>query len=276
MATTTTVRLATSHTDRHDEIMGLGALEMMVEQTNRLIIPMGVEHDPRIPPVGRVIAAELVPLEDGEYAVDGTAELFGEDSGELADTGDRRIPVRTYQQGEFQVIADRNFRDENAQRDLTELADILKGASLQEEIKKSFDPIAILTVGGGFVLGGIAGGFLKEIGADAYKALKAKLVKVYSAAPVAGQEKLFTFDTTITHGDQSLNVEVIMTNPQVEDIQQFFNQGIQELDQILPRHFESDTALARLVLEYRAGHLEAKFGVLRNGIPVHPSYSPHR
>lgn len=270
MATIRKIRLATSHVDRHEEILGLEALKMMIEQTNRGIIPMGVEHDPRIPPLGRVISAELVPLEDGEYAIDGVAELFDDGLAGLSDTGDRSIPVRTYQSGEFKIIADRNFRDKITQQYLAELADILKVAPVEEEIKKSFEPISILTIGGAFLLGGIANGFLKEIGSDAYKALKPKLARLFSGPPVPGQEKLFTFDTTISQNDKQLNVEVIITNPNVEDIQQFFDQGIQELDQILPRHFTDERGFARLVLEYKAGHLEAKFAVLKNGVPVQP------
>ncbi|WP_276975646.1 hypothetical protein [Flavobacterium filum] len=262
--------LATTHLDRHSERFTMGALENMVKQTNKGIIPLGVEHDPRIPPQGRVIKAELVLMDDGEYAVEGTAEVFNGDFSTLADTGEREIPVRKYKPGKFKIVSDRNFRDENSKKNIDDLKQILQGAKAEEEIKKSFDPISILTIGGSFIAGAITAGFLKEIGADAYKALKAKLIDIFTENPKEGQEKLFTFDTTISKGDKSINVEVIISSPTVDDIQKFFDEGVQQLDQVLPRHFENEKGFSRIVFEYKAGHLEVKFAVLKNGVPVKP------
>lgn len=266
----TKLRLATTHLDRHGERFTLGALETMVEQSNRQVIPIGSEHDPRIPPLGRVIMTELVELEDGEFAVEGVAEIFDEDYENLTDTGNREIPVRKYKKGTFNVVSDRNFRDEESKKDIEDLKSILNNAKTEEEIKKSLDPISILTIGGAFILGGIANGFFGEIGADAYRALKEKLKDIFNRPTVEGQEKLFTFDTTITSGDKSVNVEVIITNPTVDDIQKFFDEGIKQLDQVLPRHFNGDDSIKRIVLEYKADSLEIKFAVLKNGVPVRP------
>lgn len=266
----TKLRLATTHLDRHGERFTLGALETMVEQSNRQVIPLGAEHDPRIPPLGRVIITELVELEDGEFAVEGVAEIFDEDFENLTDTGNREIPVRKYKKGIFKVISDRNFRDEESKKNIEDLKNILNNAQIEEEIKKSLDPISILTIGGAFILGGIANGFFGELGADAYRALKEKLKDIYNRPIVEGQEKLFTFDTTITSDEKSVNVEVIITNPTVDDIQKFFDEGIKQLDQVLAHHFVGDNAFKRIVFEYKADGLEIKFAVLKNGVPVRP------
>lgn len=267
---TTKLRLATTHLDRHGESFTIEALKNMVEQTNKEIIPLGVEHDPRIPPRGRVIKAELKELEDGEYVAEGIAEMFDGDFSTITDTGERKIPVREYDSGKFNIVVDRNFRDDRSQQDIEDLKQILLEAKSEEEIKKSLDPISILTIGSAFVLGAILEGFLGEIGADAYRALKQKLIDIFNEPPIEGQEKLFTFDTTISNGDKSVNVEIIITNPTVDDIQKFFDDGIKELDQVLPRHFENDPGFARIVFEYKADHLQIKFGILKNGIPVYP------
>jgi len=268
--TKTRLRFATTHLDRHNERFTVEALQTMVNQSNKNIIPLGVEHDPRIQPIGRVISTELVKLEDGEFAVEGIAELFETDTSKLSDTGSRQIPVRRYKKGVFKIVADRNFRDEESKTQIEELKKILNNAKTEEEIKKALDPLSILTIGGAFVLGGIANGFLGEIGADAYKALKEKLKDIFSKPIHKGQEKLFTFDTTITSGDKSVNVEVILSNPTVDDIQEFFDTGINQLDQVLPRHFENDNGYARIVFEYKEKNIELKFAVLKNGIPVNP------
>lgn len=271
MAIKTTVRLTTTHKDRHGERMSLQALETMMEQTNEKIIPMGVEHDPRIPPKGRVISAELVELEDGEYALDGIAELYDEDYSNIEDVGNREIPVREYSEDKFKIVVDRNYRTKEDQALLKDLSEILETDELpEEEIKKSFDPISILTIAGAFALGNIFGGFFKKMGADAYDALKIKLGEVLSKKKDGEKDKLFTFDTTISDDDKSVNVEVILTNPSVEDIQEFFDNGIKELDAVLPEHFNSEHGYKRIVFEYSNKKLAVKFGILKSGVPVYP------
>lgn len=266
----TKLRLATTHLDRRNERFSIEALESMVKQSNEGVIPLGSEHDPRIAPLGRIIHTELVELEDGEYAVEGIAEIYEGNFEELEDLGIREIPVREYHSGSYNLVVDRNFRDEESQKDIQVLQKILNNAETKEEIKKALDPISILTIGGAFVLGGIANGFLGGIGSDAYEALKKKLKEIFSKPIPYGQEKLFTFDTTITNGNHSVNVEVILTNPSVDDIQEFFDQGIKQLDQISPRHFNKDNGFARIVFEYKEQNLNLKFAVKKDGIPVYP------
>jgi hypothetical protein len=52
------------------------AVEGMVEQLQGRTLPMGVEHDPTQPPVGRILGGELVELDNGEVAVESTIEMF--------------------------------------------------------------------------------------------------------------------------------------------------------------------------------------------------------
>lgn len=39
-------------------------------------MPIGIEHDPTQAPVGRVVGAHLIELEDGEVAVETEDEMF--------------------------------------------------------------------------------------------------------------------------------------------------------------------------------------------------------
>ncbi len=68
--------LATTHVDRHNEAFAVSALEGMVESLNRSYLPVGVEHDPRVPPIGRVISAEVRKRDDGEFEVAAEIEMF--------------------------------------------------------------------------------------------------------------------------------------------------------------------------------------------------------
>lgn len=134
----------------------------MVEQVNKQYIPMGIEHDPRIPPQGRLVSAKVVKLEDGEYGVEGVGEIFEPgDSYELKDDG-REIPLHRQDADNLHIQFDRNYRDRDDQDIINELGRIF-GSEPQEEITKSIDPINILTICGAFVLGGIATGFLENL-----------------------------------------------------------------------------------------------------------------
>lgn len=264
-------RFSTTHLDLDNQKFSLGALESMAEQINNGIIPYGVEHDPRIPPIGRIIQAEVNSLEDGEHALDGTVELFDGDFSILMNTGEREIPIRKYNNGKLTIVFDKSFGDEKSKKDLEELQRILQTGSIEEDMKKSTVPISVLVIGGGFILGAIANGFFGQIGADAYLMLKKKLSEIYSGSLKVGEEKLLVFASTIAKENKSINVEVIITNPTSKDIQIFFDEGIKELDQILPRHFENDHGFSKIVFEYESGYLKVKFAVLKNGIPILPN-----
>ncbi|HEY9152739.1 MAG TPA: hypothetical protein VIN60_07630 [Anaerolineales bacterium] len=87
------IRMITTHIDKHNERFAPSALDDFVRSINQQYMPMGVEHDPRIPPIGRILSAHIEELEDGEYAVDGIAEMFESDKDiEFLDDG-REIPV---------------------------------------------------------------------------------------------------------------------------------------------------------------------------------------
>jgi hypothetical protein len=162
---------------------------------------------------------------------------------------------------------DRNFRGEEDQHTIKELEQALK-FEVDEEFKKSLLPIAIITIGGLFILKEIASGFFKKMGADGYDKFKELLGKLLGQLKEGEKEKLFTFNTTVVDGSSSVNVEVIITNPTPELLQDFIENGLKALDGVLPHHFNSKPGFARIVFEYDVTGLHVKFGVLRNGRPV--------
>jgi hypothetical protein len=131
--------LATTHLDKHNEAMSLGALRSMVRQIEGKWIPVGIEHDIRHPLVGRVAEAEVVPLEDGQFGVKGSIELFeAGDVFELSTDDMRSVEIETKEVGTIEVIYDRSFRNVEGQKLITELAAITSvDFPPKEEIKKS-------------------------------------------------------------------------------------------------------------------------------------------
>jgi hypothetical protein len=253
-----TSNLGTTHIDRHGEQFTLSALESVATQINHSYIPVGVEHDPRIPPQGRVIRAWIVELADGHYALEGELELFeeGDVYGDLPE--DRRIAKQGYSSGSsLGLSADRGLRHEH---EIEELAALL-GTEAEEEIKKAFDPIAVLTVAGAFVMGGIAGGFLPRLGEDAYDALKSKLKELFARRNKQPAETLLRLALVVTADHGEIEIEVILSRPDDRSIEALLGNALTALDTILPELINSNRHVKRIVFEVVDGELQIRFGL---------------
>ena len=181
--------LATTHPDLHSERMTIDALETLVQSVNSSYIPVGIQHDPRIAPVGRVASASIRKLDDGEYAVEGLIEVFEPgDKFELVEN-QRTLVTEKYESGRLEIEYDRNFRDTEDQLLIEKIAGLF-GTRPKENVKKSLDPITVLAIGGAFILGGVAQGFLSKLGEDAYEVLKQGLKKLFARKKVGEDEKL--------------------------------------------------------------------------------------
>jgi hypothetical protein len=259
--------LATSHVDLHNERLTPSALEGMVRQINLQCIPMGLEHDPRIPPQGRVLSAGIQQLEDGEYAVRGVIQQFEPgDEIELVEDG-REIPLHEHSDGSIHLTYDRSYKTLQDQELLKQLAKI-SGAQLHEEAKKSLDPLSTLAVAGKFVLGEIASGLLKRIGSDGWDAFKGKLGDLLARRKEAGQENLLTFECIVPVDDHRVSVEVHLSNPSREDVHAFFEEGLKLLDVGLAPFLNSSPHLRRLVIQYEQDKMLVKFGVRKDAVPM--------
>lgn len=259
--------LATSHVDRQNEQLTLSALQGMVQQVNERYIPMGLEHDPRIPPQGRLISAELQELEDGEYAIRGTFEVF--EPGDVVELqeGGREIALHEYSEDSICITYDRSYRASEDQELLRHAAEA-SNAHLQLEGKKSLEPLSILTLAGTFVLGGIAAGFLKKIGADGWDVFKDAIGKLLRRRKESGTEYLMAFEAVIPVEGHHISVEVYLSNPSEEDLRSFFGNGLSMLDHLLGPYLRASPDLRRLVLEYEGGSMLLKFGVRKDAVPM--------
>ena len=203
------------------------ALELMVEQANSSYIPVGIMHDPRIPPVGRIISAKLVQLEDGEYAVEGVRQIFEVGDEYEIDEGTRELPLDYFSDENLAIQFDRGFRDKESQEAIAEISKAFNSRP-QEQFKKSADPISVLVIVGTFLLGGIASGFLGKIGSDAFDLLKEKLKQLFLRKKKDRGEFLLSFEFTISDGASQINVETILSNPTEEDIEHFLGTGLSQ------------------------------------------------
>jgi hypothetical protein len=259
--------ISSTHVDAHGDQMTLSVLESMVGQINEGILLINNEHDPRNAPVGRIISAKLIQLEDGEFAVEGIFELYDCDLSELTDLGERKIGIREFSEEKLSVCYDRAFNDTTSQKDIKELCEILNTDLIVHEVRKALDPMVILTIGGVYILGNIASGFFESIGTEAYNLLKVKLGEISQKKQKDSEEVLIIFEFTVINEEIKYDVELILTNPTVEDI----DSGIRSfyrLDEILPVLFKHNPRVRKLVFEYLNDGLKLKYGIDLDGIPL--------
>jgi len=251
--------------------MTLSALESAVEQITQQYVPVGVEHDPRVPPIGRVTKAWVKQLDDGHYALIAESEIFepGDPTPRL-DANNREIPIHCYPQGQLEVVADRGLRQPEDQAAVAEIAELL-GTTPKEELKKALEPISVLTIAGGFVLGAAFSGFLARLGEDLYESLKAKVATLISRRRKCGQTTLLSLSLTMHLEDHQVEVQTIATDPEPNDVHQMLGPGLQDLDNLLPRLLKANPDCRRFVLEFSEGNLRFRFAVRRDGIPLFPA-----
>lgn len=184
-------RLATTHVDLHGDRFAKSALEGMVRQLSEAEGPqwMYMEHDTTLPPIGRVVGARLVQLEDGEYAVDGEIEIYSVDSyGGLAESevdttlsnADVVFQRSLLPEGpaEIEISYDPlNYGTEMVEQFVEETSEVLP-VKTRPLIRKALTPLSILTVLIATPVSLFSKGFFTEMGKDAYGLLKKKLVKL--------------------------------------------------------------------------------------------------
>lgn len=148
------------------------ALESMVDQVNKYYVSIWNGHDPRLPPIGRVVSAELVKTGNESYEVVGDLELFDE-STFLEDFGCKEIKLKKNQKEKLQITYDKNFLSAKDQCFISEISKMFNNESRKEE-KHSIDHVSIIAICASFAFGVVATGFLKKVGEDSYSVLKDK------------------------------------------------------------------------------------------------------
>ncbi len=258
--------LATSHPDLDGEVIPEEYFETMLEGFKESYVPIDIQHDPRLPPQGRLVSAIVKRLDDGALAIEGVAELF--EPGEEVPLADdpREIPVKTYDN--LEVNYDRAFRDEESQAHIKAIATIF-GSEAQETIKKSVDPVSVLTIGGAFAFAAFAGGFLQKMGSDTWDALKGHIKKLMERRSTVA-DRLLVLDISTEHNGQPLNIKAILTNPSEEDIDTFFQDGLRQIDELLPQCFYAESSVRQIVLGYSQGKILILFAVRKDAFPLYP------
>jgi hypothetical protein len=258
--------VASNQVDRHGDVFAKSALEDMVQALNQNYLSMGVEHDPRNIPIGRVSNAWLEEKPDGVILVKAIGEMFEPDD-ILSETIEKTIVEREHTSDRLEISYDLSYSNTEDKADIKEIAQKF-GTTPGFEAKKALEPLSILTFSGCFVLGAIFSGFFGQIGADGCAFLKNKLTILIKRQRQKSKEQLVVFNFTVTHKGQKLLVQTIVSNPDELKFDEFFQKAIYDLDKIPADFFDNRHKLSRVVYMYDKNGLEFLYAVRKDGYPI--------
>jgi hypothetical protein len=263
-------RISTTKVDLHNECMDLSALECMVEQANKDYIPVGIEHDPRHAPGGRIRKAWLEELGVGDYGVMAEIEYFESgDSIPFEDSG-RRMPIHEYRDGKIHLEVDRSYDNEPARQVISELKHSVD-LVLEYEDKKAIEPISILGIGiGAFLLGEIASGFLNKIGSDAWDLLKRHLGRLLEARKVPSSGYLVSLRFTVDVEDHPVEIQVLLESADIRDVATFFERELPQLDALARKYVTVRPRVRALVVDRTAKGLAVRYAIREDAVPLFP------
>lgn len=274
--------IATTHVDSQGEKFTREALDSLIESISNSYIPVGIEHDPRIPPQGRISSGFIRERPDGEFEAVAIIELFEEYEPVILPDDPREIVMKRHKNTGWVISYDwtrRSFDEDLA--DIIAIADIFATKPVYN-VKKSADPISLLTIegsvapiiiGGSVIVGHILGGFFKEVGIDAWKALKTRLNSLFSRSKKRNGEHLLSFNILSEVEGAEIEVQIILTNPTPEDIEWLLENGLDIIEKVLPTYLSDVADLRRFVFEAKNNGVELKFAVRKDCKAVAPTIS---
>jgi hypothetical protein len=240
----------------------------MAQAINTHYIPFGVDHDPRIPPIGRIVSAFVKDLDATHKAVVGQMQVW-EKSDVAADLeGDGRIIASPREPAiAFEVLFDKASADELGRDELEELARVAHPtARPRYHAKKAFEPISSIVLEVGiFVLGAIAAGFLAKVGEGVFETLKARLSRL--ARPRQRGDRIFQLQCGVTSEGRTISVDLIATNPTPETVQFMLTGGLQQLDALVARLAATSPREAKIAAECSDTNVRLLYSVRDDGVP---------
>lgn len=263
-----TTILATTHVDKHDERLTLEALESLVEQINHQYVLLSVEHDPRIPPIGRVASAKLVRLDDGEYGVEGVVELFETNNSITDAMTDREIAIPAYTGEKILITVDRSYtHDEESQKIIRELQEHAQ-IEVREEGKKSIEPLSMLTIGIALVVGQFLNGMLAKASADTWDYVKHRISQMLRHNKASNKKSILVYRLYISEPNQQKLIEVVLSNPSPREIEMFHSACLEKIDALVPSLLAAHPLIKKVVLECKMGEVTILYGVRLDGLPM--------
>ncbi len=263
--------VSTTHLDTQGEIVTEEALTSIYINSKDDIIPIIMNHDPRHPPVGRVINLEIVDLEDGHKGLNAEIDYFdGPDA--LSTIVNKEVKLPYQEPGTIILSTDITFRDDESKQILAELSK-LSDIKVGYMAKKASEPLSYLTISFAFIAGMAANAFLKgyftKAGEDAWKKTK-EYFKKLSKHP-KGEERFIVIECNLCSESESTEMQLrIIVNKPFEEIEKFLEEDIQKVDKIIAGVLKDKDKIAYVVYIYENGLFSFSHAISRQGLAMLP------
>ena len=244
----------------------LDDLQTMSNQLNQYILPLGVEQDPRIPPRGRIIGGDIEKTENGNYNLIGQVEFFESDLKQLKEITDKELKIKLFIHPT--IIYDTHYLNSSARKKIYDLK-VLLGGQEELESKKINETLSVLILGFNNAMGSISKSFYGRYNRSELKDIT-HLLSLLLIRSSVDEEKLFSFQNTLKHGNIFINIEIILTNPEPKEIIKFFMKSLKKFDSLLVKHYQVGKGIRKMVYQYHKSEFELIFVLLKNGIPLFP------
>lgn len=250
--------------DKHGDKITIEALKDMRDQTNANIYPSFMEHDYRLPPIGRVYKAEIIE-KDGSHLLIGEIELFDlDDINKQNPISGKQLVIHQNEINHIQIGFDRSYELNNQIDEIK----ILQNAIDNEkkpiyEAKKAFEPISCLTLLGAAVLGGLSTGFLNKIGSDIWD----KIINVYSKNKKEEQEKQIIINITVNVNGNYIEATINHTNPEITNIKNATKIGIDIIETVLNEYNKKNIPVKKVVINSDKNGIRHEYSVYIDGTP---------
>ena len=256
--------VATTKIDRHGDRFTRESFDDAAREMSTRYVPMLWNHDPRHPPLGRTIRAEVQELEDGEWGLFAVSELFEEN--EVPPLGDRDMVVREVAADVFTIVRDRSYRHEEDQRVLDDLRG--SGFRIDTEEKKALEPLSVLVIAVGAAASMFAAGFLNKMGSDAWDALKTAVRRLLDRKRREQVEFLLVFELQIHGPAHPLSVKVILDSPTADLLEKFWATGLHDFErEALVLAASAPPELRVFVYRFTESGLVPNYAVRRDCVP---------
>jgi len=247
---------ATTRRDAHGMQMTRESLEEAVEHNHDRYIPLLEEHD-LLRPIGRCYGARVRPRDDGEFEIVTRMEVI-----EPTDVG---FPTRDgvafhpapRSEWDFDVmVGDELLRDPNCGAGMADLEELL-GRSPGVWGRRAVHPPDLILIALKAALTCVAAGFLAQLGADGWTALRESIGRLYAARKRPRQEQ--RFEMAIFLKEEGVEILLIHDAPTRESLDHLVTDGLRDLDATLPDLLRSMPGVRRVVMEYSEGALRVAY-----------------
>ena len=265
----------TTDRDSRGEKLTVYDLESMATSYNQNYVVLTRDHDPRLPPLGRISSAEVVRQANGEHALDGEIEVWECNDTPSSIVGDgRSIPILKTPEHAFEVQYDTPALEHFGGQFLLELAQIANvDATPVYNLKRAVDPLMVLVIAAGAVAAKIAGGFFGALGKDLYDGLKSKL---RSTKRSSGSEYLLVLRMATESEAGLVQVDIIVQNPSPEDVDWLFTTGLLQAEEVVKDELGRYVGARRIVVEARERNIELLYWLRADGVPSVMPTGPHQ